>query len=456
MILVDKNEGATTERVRLWQSLLNALPPNMRPCLLHHAPNFGKLLGTDIDCWLPSRFLPSHFVRAVADSRMMVAQHVKYESTSHFFGIASRDTAGNLTILRIDMTSDFRYSISPWLTGRIYFSESEFAQSQIGDDAYTTLAPDMEFGYYLVKRVAKGDLRLEDGEHLTSLYRLAPVNCRQRIKRFWSDRTIEKLCHAAEAGEWEQILDQTVALRRELLLRTAIARPQDVIAYATHDFARLISRFLFPAGLHVVLLGPDGAGKSSVVKSLAHSLAPLFNGVTVRHFAPRLARKYVYGASVTQPHAQKPRSKFLSLIKAGYWFGDFTLGHWFQTRPDLVRGRLVLFDRHLLDAFVDPRRYRYNGPNWIISLLWLAVPKPDLIILLDAPAEVLHQRKQELSVEESKRQRIAYRYLVEQLPNGNIVDASRPLPEVVATIEDIVIRYMARRTARRLNLKEEP
>jgi len=81
------------------------------------------------------------------------------------------------------------------------------------------------------------------------------------------------------------------------------------------------------------------------------------------------------------------------------------------------------------------------------------VPQPHLVILLDAPPEVLQARKKDVPFEETVRQREAYLRLVRSLPNGYAVDASRPLDNVATEIEWIILDYMAERTARRLGLK---
>jgi thymidylate kinase len=122
-------------------------------------------------------------------------------------------------------------------------------------------------------------------------------------------------------------------------------------------------------------------------------------------------------------------------------------------RLHLAHSTLVLHDRHLLDALVDPKRYRYSGPPWLLRLIWWFVPKPDLVILLDAPPEVLQSRKQEVPLQESERQREAYRSLVRPMSNGRIVDAARPLPQVVNEVQDLVLLHLASRTARRLGFE---
>jgi thymidylate kinase len=75
-----------------------------------------------------------------------------------------------------------------------------------------------------------------------------------------------------------------------------------------------------------------------------------------------------------------------------------------------------------------------------------------LVILLDAPPEVLFARKQEVSFEEVNRQREEYMNLARSLRNSHTVDASRPLVGVVSEVEKIILDYMAARTAYRRGL----
>jgi thymidylate kinase len=133
-----------------------------------------------------------------------------------------------------------------------------------------------------------------------------------------------------------------------------------------------------------------------------------------------------------------------------YWLVYYGPGYLVTTRPALARFSLVVFDRHLVDALVDPKRYRYTGPGWLLRLIWRLVPKPDLVILLDAPAEVIQARKCEVSLAETMRQRQEYRALVESMPGGVIVDAARPFEQVAADIDGVILRFLAARIARRL------
>jgi thymidylate kinase len=112
----------------------------------------------------------------------------------------------------------------------------------------------------------------------------------------------------------------------------------------------------------------------------------------------------------------------------------------------------VLHDRHLVDALVDPDRYRYAGPRWLLRLIWRLIPKPDLIVLLDAPAEVLQARKQEVAFEVTARQRDAYRALLGELGGGRVVDVSGPMEQVASDVDNIILKLLGERVRRRLHL----
>lgn len=94
----------------------------------------------------------------------------------------------------------------------------------------------------------------------------------------------------------------------------------------------------------------------------------------------------------------------------------------------------MTFDRYYWDLFADPRRYRYGGP--FRPARWLArwIPRPHVVIVLDAPPEVLQDRKREVSAAERARQRSAYRSLAEDLPNARVVDAARPVEDVTGEV----------------------
>lgn len=188
--------------------------------------------------------------------------------------------------------------------------------------------------------------------------------------------------------------------------------------------------------LKIVILGPDGAGKSSVIQGLVSKLNKGKSVVAVRHLKPRIAmawRDEPADISIN-PHGKPLRSALTSVAKIVVWLMEEWYAHLFH---DNWR-TLLICDRYYHDLLVDPIRYRYGGPLWIAMVAGKLMPQPQLWVLLDAPVEILQARKQEVSWEESSRQRLAYIDFVAKQRVHIIVDSSQPLNCVIADVEKAI------------------
>lgn len=181
----------------------------------------------------------------------------------------------------------------------------------------------------------------------------------------------------------------------------------------------------------VAILGCDGCGKTSVIEAIEAECQR--RGVPVRrgHWRPGTGK--APSGAADDPHGQSPRGSLMSLLKLG-WLGWNWWRGWFGgLRSASARG-LVLFDRYHADLLVDPRRYRYGGPLSLARLACRAMPQPDRVIYLDAPVEVLLSRKQEVGANALEQSRRGYLDLCQGHPRFRIIDASRPLAEVIADV----------------------
>lgn len=195
--------------------------------------------------------------------------------------------------------------------------------------------------------------------------------------------------------------------------------------------------------LKIVLLGPDGAGKSSVIAGLVRRLAGEGRAAVVRHLKPQLAMPQLRdnpNSIVTDPHGKPPRSAFLSLVKIVVWLGE----EWYAQLFREPKQALLICDRYYHDLLVDPVRFRFGAPLWTARLVGALMPRPALWILLDAPPEVLRSRKQEVTAEETARQCHAYRAFIRTRAQHVILDASRPLDEVISQAEHAVLSKVLR------------
>jgi thymidylate kinase len=166
-------------------------------------------------------------------------------------------------------------------------------------------------------------------------------------------------------------------------------------------------------GLSVALVGPDGAGKTTLADGLRAALpvptAYVYLGVWREYPWDRWLR-FVPGARLA-----------LRLLRLTLRSGQAA---WHRRR-----GRLVLLDRFTSDVQLPDHELDRRG-RLTAALVGRIGTRPDLLLVLDAPAEVMFARKGEQTLDELARRRLTYRQLAAGHPDGVVLDATRPVEQV--------------------------
>lgn len=276
---------------------------------------------------------------------------------------------------------------------------------------------------------------------------------RQQLGDTFGATLTQEVVTAAGAGDWDRVGRRALALRWQLSKHGLVLHPLRTVGALLRDARRLIGRFIRPPGITVVMVGADGCGKSTVAEKLVEALRGTFHeNKSLRvHWKPAvfLRKRRANRLPTSDPHGLPPRGKCRSAFLLLYHWAEFFAGYWTQFRPALFRNGLVLVDRYHYDFVVDPRRFRLQSLPQLTRNLFRLLPAPNLVFLLDAPPEVLQSRKREVPLEETARQREAYREEMKRLPNAHIMDATQSAEVVARKVVAEVLRHMtARQTAR--------
>lgn len=429
--------------LRVFEALDRA---NMPYCVTHGYECYPqRVTSSDIDIIIPDAVRPSQLAALLHEGARAYGGGELVSRRGHYMVLASTNSDGSPCFLELDFRVYYDLGCLRIYTGK------EVLESRRRYNQFWVPAPALEFGCYLARRIVKGYLNGMHGERLSRLYEQDRIGCQQQITRFWGGRRGALIASAACSHSWEPVCRLLVPLGIEIRAKAILRRPLGVLSNCLRRLGRRMRLACRPeGGLNVVFLGPDGAGKSSVITAVAHDMVGAFARTRHYSFPPALLTRLLGRPErpFTRPHELAPRSLINSIMRAScYWFVYYLLFYRAEVRLHLARSTLVLHDRHLVDALVDPKRYRYGGPMRLLRLIWWFVPKPHLVFLLDAPPEVLQGRKQEVPFIESARQRRAYRSLVESIANGHIIDAAQSLEQVVRAANEIILRCLAARTA---------
>jgi len=196
------------------------------------------------------------------------------------------------------------------------------------------------------------------------------------------------------------------------------------------SYAAALRRALRSPGLSVALLGPDGAGKSTLATGIAASfklpVSIMYMGLT-GGFLQQVARLRIPGVV----------------------FAGRALVIWrryLRARLHQARGRLVVFDRYVFDAAVPHPRQLNRLERISRRLDGYLCPAPDLVLILDAPGELMHRRKGEYDAEMLENWRRHFLALQQRIPDiVEVIDATQDKDAVrIDATQRIWRRYRAR------------
>lgn len=406
-------------------------------CLSHGYQALPQSWGRDIDI-IVDRGIAAHALRTLFNA------HVAFLSARVVLQLGSYFTLQCLKTEGLPEFVNFDFAHDATLNGVLIASGKAVLAARRPRHNFWTPAPGMAFIIQALRMALKQSHAPCAVEDLTLTFTGDPVGVKAALQDAWPEQLARDFASAAEHSSWTMLPSLAVDLRRHHLRHDRRVRPWARPLYQLKALAAQADRLINPPGVHIVFIGPDGAGKSTTIKGTAVALEPLFSGHQVNGFAPPIAHLFRHNfptKDTSKPHSLRPRGWVTSLLRAGYWTLHALISH-VTLRLAKARGTLVLSDRHFIDILVDPVRYRYGGPRWALHLVDWVNPKPDFIILLTGRPEVIQARKREITVAATAALCLGYLKLVTPIDHGRIVNSEQPLDAVIREVVDELLTVM--------------
>jgi thymidylate kinase len=280
------------------------------------------------------------------------------------------------------------------------------------------------------------DKRTVDERHAERLSQLAGLTSLDSpLVTAWPEQTdvLTALLAAAQAGDWDQAVRQGVVLERLVRRREPVRAARRLVGAMVLRAGERPLQAWSRRGISVALLGPDGAGKSTLARGIQSSFYFPVRCVYMGLWARREAV------------SSKPRVVLeIAFRPLVIW------RRYLESLRHRSLGRLVVFDRYVYDAMLPPTGSLVQLKRLYFWLLSRLCPAPHLVLVLDVPGRVMHLRKAEHDVARLEADREQFRRLLARLENAERVDADRPADVVLTDVLDRIWRRYADRASRRV------
>lgn len=372
---------------------------------------------------------------------------VKFERAHCWIGIDTKDEFS----IHIDLIEGYLnkgFEIFEFST--LYKNTTFYKEYRVLNESYDAMM------LLLYKVIGCKELKEKYRNKISRTYVANHAEIKTILEDIFDKELVLELCGHLETEDYDWIVSKANILSKESKRNAFKRRPlytlKNMFSFMIEKIYRII---ICPSKYRKIFTveAPDGTGKTTFIDLLTVKLAECFvadvSKMHVYHFRPTLfpnlgeigekAGIMEQDKDFTNPHRGKKTSALSSIIRIAYYSLDYILGGFLCVRKDVQFDKFTIFDRYAYDFLVDPKRSKINLPFSVRKFFCKIVPQPQLTFVLNADANVIYERKQELTIEEIERQLKEYDKLSGIVKGFHRLDANRNPEEIVAEAIDIII-----------------
>jgi len=424
-------------------------------CVLHGYEKLPESVPSDVDIAIDpakEKNLDILIYNLAAETDSFVTQKIYYDVPRCYYYVICHASDNKIDIVQLDFLID-HVGIN-----RYFFTSEELIKDRRKFKMFYIPKTSTETIYLLLKKVMKGQFLKDHQMRLQHLYFANPSDNEKNFNYYFGKhnlKLIKNLILKYEGTRKEDLLQ----LRQSFKKRNInISKKIQGIAW---QIKRVLYRIINPTGMFVVILSPDGGGKTSVANGVLQTLRQSFRRTLYLYWRPtilpeigdlirfRLRKKRK--KQNPEPHKNKNRGYLSSYLRFFYYSLDFLIGY-IKIRILKTITTLIVMDRYYYDFLVDRKRYGFNLPDKLPAIISRIIPKPDLIIYLDNNPEAIYKRKNELTLTELERQVNKFRNIIKDMPNAYTVDTNKRLDDVIHETAALIIKVKADNLKRQLGI----
>lgn len=443
------SQGITNKCIEMFYEFCNVLEQNkIDYVLLGNVNGYPETIDSDVDFMVSEasfKKLEALFSKKNALGSARLLQVLRHEISATYYVFGMPFEAG-LACIALDACHDYR------IDGQLWLKSKRVLHNKI-KNSNGLWVPSIKdnFKYYLIKRVVKSSFDVEHLEYFQSLFESNEKACRLALEELFSEELSQTVEKAIQTGSLHWFQSNNQKLLVDACNHNHMESKLDAWSSKVKNMQRKWSRAFNPTGLVIAVLGPDGSGKSTIIDFVMDSIRDAFRKTQYYHLRPHFG-KVNAGMSVANPHAQSPRPFFFGILKLIL----FTLDYWFGWLrfiwPKKVSSTLIVFDRYYHDMLVDSYRYRLPNNFRLTSVFELFIPKPDIWLVLTAPAQVLVDRKGEVSLSVAIEQVKKYEALQQNLKSAYLIDTNVEIEKTCEQVLSVLLSKLEKNALRQIKV----